>query len=61
MDDTRDGVLVYGRSIVCHYVRMHPNTQASGNSVIQAVEEAAQTERGRGVRGLKREVEKPAV
>jgi hypothetical protein len=61
MDCARDSVVVYGGSIVCHFVRLYPNTQASGSSVAQAVEEAAKSERSKGVQGLEREVGIPAV
>jgi hypothetical protein len=56
----RDSVMAYERSIVCHHLHVRPNTQTSGHSVVQAVE-VAQSERGKGVQGLKWEAERAAL
>jgi hypothetical protein len=59
MDGPRDGVMVYERSVVCYHLRMRPNSQASGQSVVQALGETAPSERGKGLEILK--VQKAAV
>jgi hypothetical protein len=61
MDGTSDSAMVNGRSIMCNHMRVRPNTQTSSDSAVQPVEEAAQSERGKGAQGRRREDDKTDI